>query len=179
MTIIKTNKLEAVYRQLETAIELYFEDKSMVSIHALASNSYDILMNINKKLGGKPMQVKEEIMKNVNPIYEKQIRKIFWGPQNFLKHADNDPDGEILFDTLLTEIYLFEASMKFEEITKQKRRITTIFTSWFLINYPQVMPFLDESYKKMKIDIEENDILNNKKEYFRIATTILSNQGMN
>ena len=178
MTLIKTNKLDAVYSQLEIAIELYFEDKNMIPIHALASNSYDMLMNLNKKLGGMPMQAKEEILNKINPRYKKQIQKIFYEPQNFFKHADNDPDGEIEFDTALTELYLFEAATKFEEIKKEKRRITTIFYSWFQIKYPQVMPFLDESYKKMKIDIDENDLLNNKKKYFEIANIIVSSLGL-
>src|SRR5438128_1514480 len=52
---IQVTKLDAVRRQLETAIILWFHDGDPVSIHTLAAAAYQIIYDINAHRGGAPM----------------------------------------------------------------------------------------------------------------------------
>jgi argininosuccinate synthase len=52
MTSIIVTKIEAARRQLNTAIELWFNDGDPVSIHTLASSAHQIIHDLNRRNKG-------------------------------------------------------------------------------------------------------------------------------
>src|SRR5437764_9562250 len=95
---LKLSKLDCVRRQLEMAIELYFMERDPVSIHTLAGAVYQLLIDINKHRGGRPLLVELESLKGmVVPGREKEVMRLMTESENFFKHADRDPEGVIDF----------------------------------------------------------------------------------
>ncbi len=103
----KIDKLSAAVRQLHTAVELYFTGKDILSVHTLAGASHRILEDTapNKEA----TYLLENIFKNIagDSANSKKARKIFFNhiknQQNFLKHAEKDPNGTFQFKKEHTE----------------------------------------------------------------------------
>ncbi len=84
MTIDKT---EAARRQLETAIDLYFDDADSLSVHTLAFASLKVLFDLY------PHRNQDGFAAQLDGIVKKEGWKAMSGVANFLKHADRDPDA--------------------------------------------------------------------------------------
>lgn len=84
-------KLDAAKRQLETAIEMYFNNADSLSVHTLAYASFKILFDLypSFRSDGYSSKVDELI----------QQPQLGWSrfnrTANFLKHADRDPSAEL------------------------------------------------------------------------------------
>ena len=82
---LKLSKLDCARRQLEMAIELYFMERDPVSVHTLIGAVRQLLTDISKHRGGKPLFTDIEALKGVViPGKEKELSKLFKKPQNFL-----------------------------------------------------------------------------------------------
>jgi hypothetical protein len=103
-------KLDAAERQLNTSIRLFFENRDHLSSYALTAASREITDDlVEKKSGeifqrelarlGDPTKVRlsfrEEFCNLINQEHHKKALKLIGQWQNFLKHADNDPDCEM------------------------------------------------------------------------------------
>src|ERR1700722_16662747 len=106
----KVTKLEASKRQLETAIELWFQDADPVSVHTLTAAARQIVIDLNTKRGGAPMGA--DRMEN-KPKGRKLAHKAIAEAENFFKHADNDPEAVLHFSTEATQFMLLEAVDKY------------------------------------------------------------------
>jgi len=84
MTIDKT---EAARRQLETAIDLYFDDADSLSVHTLAFASLKVLFDLY------PHRNQDGFAAQRGGIIKKEGWKSISGVANFLKPADRDPDA--------------------------------------------------------------------------------------
>jgi macrodomain Ter protein organizer (MatP/YcbG family) len=89
---VKISKLDAARRQIETAVILYFHEGDPISIHTLAAAAYDVLRDVNKARDGPPM-IKDWMTDYVKPESRTDLINAINAAQNFLKHADRDPDG--------------------------------------------------------------------------------------
>jgi hypothetical protein len=104
-------KMDAARRQLRTAINLYFEDGDAVSIHTLAAAAHQLLSDVNDERGGSPMW-REQMLSVVKPEYQKMVKAKFREPQNFFKHAEDDPDSQISFNPRASEWIIQDACLK-------------------------------------------------------------------
>lgn len=68
LSTININKKEAILNQLETAVDLYINDKNMVSIHTLTSAAYQIVKDIGEII---------EIKKKIDSKVGIQIRRYY------------------------------------------------------------------------------------------------------
>lgn len=149
------NKIDAVKRQLETAIQLFFYEADPVSIHTLAAASYNLLRDLIKRHGGSPMFVKEQLIETVKPQYKTMIRNRLNEAENFFKHADRDADSHAELNVALTELLLYEGCLKYREITSEMPPVFFAFISWymlsraFLFNLP---PDIEEMRKRFEIN---------------------------
>jgi hypothetical protein len=136
MTTMRVNKLAAARRQLETAITLYFAEGDEVSMATLAGAAYAVLRDINEHRDG------EMMLKDLHRILPKdqarKFKRYINSPENFLKHADRDPEEIFEFKPEWTEVLLWEASRKYWEITSEKNRLLIIFVVWFTVREPAV-----------------------------------------
>ncbi|ESX21182.1 hypothetical protein [Mesorhizobium sp. LSJC264A00] len=80
-------KTEGARRQLETAIDLYFENGDSLSIHTLAFAVLKVLFDIY------PHRVGDGFAAQLDALLRNEGWKAMSGVANFLKHADRDPDA--------------------------------------------------------------------------------------
>jgi len=59
----------------------------------------------------------KDLHKYVSPDKVDDLRRRLNRSQNFLKHADSDPEGELVFNPEETEVPMFEAVLKYRELT--------------------------------------------------------------
>jgi hypothetical protein len=127
MKSITIEKLDGARRQLETATTLFFENGDPVSIHSLASAAYDVIDGVNQKRGHKEMFVKRRYTQL--PGHPK--RSLLNSAQNFFKHADNDPEGEMEFFPEMTEAILADACKTYMELTGKQVALFHWMWWWF------------------------------------------------
>src|SRR5208282_4535810 len=118
-------KTDAAERQLNTAIRLFFESRDHLSSYTLAAASREITDDvIQSRFGelyqrelarvGDPLEVHLSHRKGfeilVKPEFYKDFIRLEHKWQNFLKHADKDPDAEIEpFKTKLLALVILTA----------------------------------------------------------------------
>jgi hypothetical protein len=129
-TQIKVSKLDAARRQLETAIRLYFSEADPISIHALTSAAYQVLMDINAARGGTPM-LKEQLPNWVRPDATESARRKLNEATNFFKHADRDHDEVLEFRPEATDLFLYDAVRKYRELTGEMVPLLGVYDVWF------------------------------------------------
>jgi hypothetical protein len=127
MEPLKIKKLDAAKSQLETAILLFFDDGDPISIHTLACAAYDIIDGVNQHRGGKEMWVK----RRYTQLRGRPTRADINDVQNFLKHADRDPEGTLDFFPLMTEPMLADASRTYIELTRDPSPVLEVMLRWF------------------------------------------------
>ena len=149
---LKLSKLDCARRQLELAIELFFMERDPVSIHTLAGAARQLLVDINKHRGGKPLMTESEALKEmVIPGKEVELARLFRKPENFFKHAKKDPEATIDFSPELNEIVLWETSAKYRELTSETTPAMGAINIWFAIKHPDIFTegaFQQEEFKK-------------------------------
>jgi len=136
MKKVQVTKLEAAKNQLGTALDLFFQEEDIVSIHTLASAAHQILEDIAKEK--KVDSIREEFLKSVPLDKKTLVRDVLRSPANFLKHADRDSNQVLHFPTLATEMVLLDAYVMYTKLTDEKFHLGTIFQVWFYINYPEI-----------------------------------------
>ncbi|HXE42340.1 MAG TPA: hypothetical protein VN516_04880 [Candidatus Baltobacteraceae bacterium] len=148
---LKLSKLDCARRQLELAIELFFMERDPVSIHTLAGATYQLLADINKHRGGKPLTTELEGLKRfVIPGKEKELAKLFKEAENFFKHADRDPEGVIDFSPEINELLLWEASLKYSELTSEETSAMVAIQLWFQVKHPEYFKLEASKQNKFK-----------------------------
>jgi len=134
---ITVSKLDAARRQLSTAIELWFQNKDDVSIHALAYAAYEVIHTISKKKG------REQALLFDAAAIPDQFRKVFAahvkkGP-NFFKHADHDPNGVLEFPPVVSEIFFVFSIMGLKSMGVPENDYESAFLWWFHLNRPDLL----------------------------------------
>lgn len=133
---IKISKLDAAKRQIETAIQLWLYFGDPVSIHTLTAAGHQLLHDIGKKQG---MSSVIRGLPGIRPEYKAQLKKAFNNPENFFKHADQDPDKLQDFNPEMTEIFLLDAVLMYEKLTAHSPPFFGTFRMWMFANSPHLM----------------------------------------
>lgn len=81
------SKVEAARRQLDTAIDLWFEDQDGLSVFTLAFASLKVLTNVY------PHQQADGFAETLDKVIGETGWRSMSRTANFLKHADRDPDA--------------------------------------------------------------------------------------
>lgn len=144
---VNVTKIDAARSQLIEAIKLFFEDRDPVSIHTLVGASLQILNDHITDIGE---VYDNNLIFHYKTIYIKDEFRKLWNSKmneskNFFKHADKDLKGgklSIEFETTLNEFNIIEA-IRCLRIVERDDFIYSIelkiFTSWFLLKYPQLL----------------------------------------
>jgi hypothetical protein len=106
---------------------LFFENGDPVAIHTLACAAYDVIDNVNQSRGGKEMFVKRRYTR----LPGRPNRAALNSVQNFFKHADNDPDGELDFFPEMTEPIMADACQTYMEMTGETVALFHCMCWWF------------------------------------------------
>ena len=148
-------KLQAAELQLNSAIMLFFENHDLLSSHTLAAASREItddlcekqvsqIFNAEAARLGDPLKVRlsfrEEIKILIKPEHLKEAMALFRRRQNFLKHADRDPNAEmeeIQSKDLALEIFF--AIKNFALLAQRVTREMTTFLYWIGVAHPELV----------------------------------------
>lgn len=130
---MKLSKLEAAQRQLNAAIDLYFESGDEVATHTLAGAAYTLVTDLN----GRARNI-DELLKFIKPKNHEDFRKRWNKPQNFFKHANRDPEAILDFNPQMTEIVLLMACEEYGELGERSDQMY-LFAAWFMLQNPDAL----------------------------------------
>ena len=129
-------KIDAAERQIRTAIRVFFEDIDMVSVVTLARAGAEILRALGRRQGIRDKLLDSEIIaEGKGREYRAWIRR----EQNFLKHADRDPDATFEFRRDVVPLTLFFAVDLLWRVGERDVPETRAFNGWFLAAYPELI----------------------------------------
>jgi hypothetical protein len=106
-------KLEAARRQIDSAVEMYFNERDEVSIHTLVGAAHILITDLSKAA-----QLQSVIDRHIKPDMRWKFEGAIRTPQNFLKHATEDPDETFDLNPHNTELMLFIDIEMFKELTR-------------------------------------------------------------
>jgi len=170
--VTMTTKTDAAERQLNTAIRLFFENRDHLSAYTLAIASREITDDLLGKQSdeifrrelarlGDPTKVRlsyrERLHDLIKPEYHKDAQKLFNRRQNFLKHADRDPDSEMddLSARELAMVILFSVS-NFHLLTKGRlTREMGTFLCWFGAAEPKLVNLSTNDFSNTILQLKQ------------------------
>ena len=140
MSIIKIAKFDAILSQLDAAIELFFLSDNSIATHTLAAAAYNALKDIAKKQKEEHPFLKRGYIETLSEVERKRVMNFLNGPENFFKHADNDSELSIDFDTDLTEILLMDAMAYFRDKPNLRPNHYDVFRLWVGVIRKEAVP---------------------------------------
>ncbi len=156
MKKIIISKLDAVRRQLFTAIRLYFNHGDIVSMHTLAAAAFKITQNIcdiNQDLSD---SLSDWVKTIIKPEYEKLFWQKFHETTNFFKHAERDPDSVHEYYPKQTEMLLFVATHQYQQLTREWSPEIRLFLIWYATHNPKICNMPQETIS-LGLDMYSND----------------------
>ena len=129
-------KIDAAERQIRTAIRVFFEDIDLVSVVTLARAGAEILRDIGLPQGIRDQLLDSEIVVDGK---EREYRDWIRREQNFLKHANKDPDATFEFRPDAVPLTLFCAVDLLWRVGGRDVAETRAFLGWFLATYPDLI----------------------------------------
>lgn len=129
-------KFDVAERQLNQAIQLFFDQADPVSVHTLAEAAGQVLYDIREQFGGIS---KIRDADNVSPECRKEWLESLARSRNFFKHADRDPSDTHEFKEEFNHISLFDAIAMYMTAKRRWTPETIVFVLWFSLTYPKVI----------------------------------------
>ncbi len=173
---MQLTKLEAAIRQLDTAIELFFEKRDPVSVRTLVGAAGRVFSDLveHKKPGE---SWRSNTVKSIPTLPPKQVYGILNSTPNFLKHADQDPEGEHIFTEAENDDLIFMATLECGEIHTTSLEMQA-FQIWYMASYPErffednqpaqdaklLLPTLASLTREKKIDVGARLLAEQKRE---------------
>jgi hypothetical protein len=148
-------KIQAAEYQLDTAIRLFFENIDHLSSYTLAAASREITDDLCEKKTpelfqqeftrvGDALKVRlssrEEVKIYIQDEYYNEAMRLFRARQNFLKHANKDPNGEMDdLDTRDLALTIMFASRNFSLLENRLTPAMSVFLHWFGTAEPNML----------------------------------------
>jgi hypothetical protein len=148
-------KTDAAERQLDTAIRLFFENRDHLSSYTLSVASREITDDViqsrineiyERELArvGDAQEVRlsyrEELKILIKDEFYKNFRDLDRKWQNFLKHADRDPDAEMKpVTTKQVAMAIIWAIKNYTLLTQHWTTEMQTFFAWFAVAEPQLI----------------------------------------
>jgi len=130
------NKLDVACRQLDTAIQLWFNDGDAVSIHTLVFSAHQIVHDIKLHKGGRELLYDSLIIKDE---YRREAINQLKKHYNFFKHAERDPSKTIEFDPIITEGFIFLTSLGLAILGRSPNEVREAFNIYFYLSNPHFL----------------------------------------
>jgi hypothetical protein len=108
----------------------------MLSVHTLAGAAFQLLADLGK-LAGVVSPIRES--DRIRPEGKKEWHTALAAPQNFLKHADRDPEHEHEYVEEGTIFLLFETMDLAGRVLKFTGREKLAFETWFVFSFPHLV----------------------------------------
>jgi hypothetical protein len=118
--VIKLTRCDALVRQLDSAIRMWFLDHDPVPIHLLLLPAYDVLHDLGKKSGNAP---------DIESIRPQDFRIAY----DWLRHASSDLQDFIDFPLRTNEFLLWVCTSSFEKIFGPRTVFMMTFQAYFVL----------------------------------------------
>ena len=155
---MKIKKIDAAKRQLDTAIQLWFQEADAVSVHTLVYAAYEIIHVVSKRRGRKETLIfdSEIVRPNAKALWA-QITK---GSANFFKHAKDDFDAEIDFDPKISESFIAMSIFGLDLCGEPRSLFSAAFFLWLMIHKPDL--FTDDASRRINdlVGVKPKGLLN-------------------
>jgi hypothetical protein len=142
--VITLRRRDALVRQLNTAIRMWFLGDDPVAIHLLVMPAYHVLRDLGKKTGNAP---------NIHPFVDN-----FGTGYDWLRHASSDPRDFIDFPPRVNDFLLWVNTMSFESIfggtTPSMLTFQAYFVLWLVPEKPEFREGAD-AFMPNKLSVEE------------------------
>ena len=125
---MRLTKIDVAEAHLITAVRNTFTGQHPASVYLLAASAREILTQIGHKLGVRT------VLHGAAEDTGKKLRRIIEAAHqyaNFLKHADEDPDGVLDFDPVEADQVLFIACHDFARIAKGQPIELQVYEAWW------------------------------------------------
>jgi hypothetical protein len=132
--VLHISKLDAVRRQLETAVVLYFHEDDPVSIHTLTCAGYEILRGVTRARKGRRM-MKDWARDYLVPKFREKFGRKLNEAENFFKHSGPNPEGTLPFDSSRTEVLLLDACWAYRSLTGERLPLLGVFDTWAALTF--------------------------------------------
>ena len=123
-------EIDGATEQIDAAIEIYFTTENYSAIHTLAAAAYNVLRDLAKHAGRPNPAVKSYFIETLKPEERKRASNFINSHENFLKHADRDPNGQLMLSPELTELMLIDACRLLSEASISESIPRQIFKIW-------------------------------------------------
>lgn len=128
-------KLDAARRQLLAALHIHWYLKEPLAVYSLASAAWNVANDLLKRQG--QIRSIEQIMRTHN-LSERDAGLLIRASWNFAKHADNDPDAELLdFSDEDCDSVLVTACLDYAILSRRAPAAVQVFLVWYSAVYPQ------------------------------------------
>jgi hypothetical protein len=128
-------KIEAAARQLDTAIQLFFEGRDAVAVCTLAAAAGRVLSDLVEHEAPKE-SFRSVIVAALPHIPRREIYFTLDRTPNFLKHADHDPEAIESFNEAENEHRLFVASDEYSLLGYAQSIEMQVLQIWYVASYP-------------------------------------------
>lgn len=169
---IQISKLDAARRQIDAAVRLLFEGVDPVVVHTLVGAASVIISDLVEKQY--PDRSWDKFAQDANKITTSEYFQVMRKPQNFLKHARDDSDATLDFDSNDTESVAFWAVMNlgnFGDLSIE----ASVLQLWYLASHA---PTLDPEFEPYERALQIFGDLRNKSraERLAVARSVLAEQ---
>ena len=129
-------KFDVAERQLNQAIQLFFDGGDPVSIHTLAEAAAQVMYDIRDKIGAKSALRDSD---RIRPDKKKEWLAALAKSRNFFKHADKDRDAIHEFKEEYNHYSLMDAVVMLSSAKAEWTPETIIYFAWFTSRHPGVV----------------------------------------
>ena len=137
-------KREILWRQMDTAIWLWFSERDIVSTAALIGNAIEILHAIGKEIS--------------QPAFFKTGHKAGGGVNmselttnlNALKHSDGNLEGTTRLTPAAVEWMMYDSIMLFGELYGSPTGLMNAFLAWFVIFWSDKVPHFTGHFSEFR-----------------------------
>ena len=133
--IVTCSKSTGALRQLDVAIDLLFMDVDPLAIRTLAGAAHGVLADlVEQKSPGASWR--SHLIEDSGLTFKAGMA-ILNSVQNYLKHADRDPDAALSFDEEENDHILFIATLECCALEHPMSLPMQAFQIWYLASYPE------------------------------------------
>lgn len=143
---VTCTKLAAATRQLDEAIALLFAGRDPLGIRTLAAAAHGILSDLVEVK--RPGDSWRKSLIEASSLSMKDALHVLNAAQNYLKHADRDPNEILSFDEEENDHVIFFATLELGELGGPLSFSMQTFQVWYLACHPEWLDRESEIVKK-------------------------------
>jgi hypothetical protein len=133
---MQLTKFDAATRQLNTAIQLFFERRDPVSVRTLLGAASRVFADlVEARHAGESWR--GAIAASIPQLPPGEVYRIIDRTHNFLKHANKDPEGVEIFSEEENEGLIFVSCLECGELGGPKSREMQAFEIWYMAAHPE------------------------------------------